>query len=864
MPDSPVDVKVPARSSATPPAMPPPPAAVAQGAPRASTYTPTAMINGGSSHSPTAASIGGSPSSPPHGYHGPSPSPSSGSSSSSSSLSSSTSSSASLSLSAASTLGQQQQQHHQSQHHHHHHHHNHHSNQQHHHHHQQQQHHPQQQHHQQPVPAACGARQLSKLKRFLATLQQFGSDISPEIGERVRGLVLGLVNSSVTIEEFHSKLQEATNFPLRPFVIPFLKANLPLLQRELLQCARTAKLSPAQYLAQNQFLLLDVGIPPAPPAAPLAPGAGTSSHGGGTMAGSHNHHHQHHHQHHQQHHQQHHHQHHPPHHGTATMPHHHHQQQQQHHHHQQQHQQQSPSPFDSAEPLLEVNENGKRSLSDRGSRENGLGHDAPSSKRLCPPLAPPPPSIGGGGGNGPPLNGSAASSHNALAALASPLAPPLAPSGGGAGVAGSTAQRPASSGGVHGQSAVVGLSQPATLYSLGGGSGGHHRRAEEMAHGGRAAHNIPHGGAAMAASPSGLYRDAACEMREHRERHHSLALPVSRPEEVIDHRLTEREWAEEWKHLDHLLSCILEMVEKTRRAISVLRRCQETDRQELARWVRRCCSEEAADPPGASASAGPVGKKNGLGHVAVGGSGSTLGSVSGISKQQQQQLQQLAPVVAAVPSGGLASTASLLLLDTHQEFLSRPGTRYMPEDIWRKAEEAVNDVKRRAMSELQKAVSDAERQARSTIEGERARMERALADAKRQAASDAIAIVARQDDSSESCWNCGRKASETCSGCNTARYCGAFCQHKDWERHHHVCGQRQQQQQPQKEQHRHHQQQQQQQPKVEPSPQPSADLIVQTAGSVKGGGGGGGGGSSSSSSGGGGGKAQEAVDKASA
>nr|XP_032833333.1 protein CBFA2T3-like isoform X1 [Petromyzon marinus] len=857
MPDSPVEVKVAARSSATPPAMPPPPASVAQGAPRASTYTPTAMINGGSSHSPTAASIGGSPSSPPHGYHGPSPSPSSGSSSSSSSLSSSSSSSSSasaLSLSAASTLGQQQQ-HHQSQHHHHHHHHHNQSNQQQHHHHQQQHHQQQQQqHHQQPVPAACGARQLSKLKRFLATLQQFGSDISPEIGERVRGLVLGLVNSSVTIEEFHSKLQEATNFPLRPFVIPFLKANLPLLQRELLQCARTAKLSPAQYLAQNQFLLLDVGIPPAPPAAPLPPGAGTSSHGGGTMAGSHNHHHhqhQHHHQHHQQHHHQqhhHHHQHHPPHHGTATTPQHHHQQQQQQHHHQQQHQQQSPSPFDSAEPLLEVNENGKRSLSDRGSRENGLGHDAPSGKRLCPPLAPPPPSIGGGG-SGPPLNGSAASSHNALAALASPLtlAPPLAPGGGGggAGVVGTTAQRPALSGGVHGQSAVaaVGLSQPATLYSLGGG-GGHHRRAEEMAHGGRAAHNIPHGGAAMAASPSGLYRDAACEMREHRERHHSLALPVSRPEEVIDHRLTEREWAEEWKHLDHLLSCILEMVEKTRRAISVLRRCQETDRQELARWVRRCCSEEAADPPGASASAGPIGKKNGLGHVAVGGSGSTLGSgsMSGISKQQQQQL---APAVAAVSSGGLASTASLLLLDTHQEFLSRPGTRYMPEDIWRKAEEAVNEVKRRAMSELQKAVSDAERQARSTIEGERARMERVLADAKRQAASEAIAIVARQDDSSESCWNCGRKASETCSGCNTARYCGAFCQHKDWERHHHVCGQRQQQQQqPQKEQHRHHhqhhhqQQQQQQQPKVEPSPQPAADLIVQTAGSVKGGGGG--------------------------
>uniref|UniRef100_A0A8C6LTH7 TAFH domain-containing protein n=1 Tax=Nothobranchius furzeri TaxID=105023 RepID=A0A8C6LTH7_NOTFU len=75
----------------------------------------------------------------------------------------------------------------------------------------------------QQLPPACGARQLCKLKRFLTTLQQFGNDISPEIGERVRSLVLGLVNSTLTIEEFHTKLHEATNFPLRPFVIPFLK-----------------------------------------------------------------------------------------------------------------------------------------------------------------------------------------------------------------------------------------------------------------------------------------------------------------------------------------------------------------------------------------------------------------------------------------------------------------------------------------------------------------------------------------------------------------------------------------------------------------------------------------------------------------
>lgn len=52
------------------------------------------------------------------------------------------------------------------------------------------------------LPPTCGARQLSKLKRFLTTLQQFGSDISPEIGERVRGLIVSLVVSPFVIKRF--------------------------------------------------------------------------------------------------------------------------------------------------------------------------------------------------------------------------------------------------------------------------------------------------------------------------------------------------------------------------------------------------------------------------------------------------------------------------------------------------------------------------------------------------------------------------------------------------------------------------------------------------------------------------------------
>jgi len=37
------------------------------------------------------------------------------------------------------------------------------------------------------------------------------------------------------------------------------------------------------------------------------------------------------------------------------------------------------------------------------------------------------------------------------------------------------------------------------------------------------------------------------------------------------------------------------------------------------------------------------------------------------------------------------------------------------------------------------------------------------------------------------CWNCGRTASETCSGCRRARYCGTFCQHRHWRSHHRSC-----------------------------------------------------------------------------
>ncbi|XP_055402669.1 protein CBFA2T1 isoform X8 [Bubalus kerabau] len=401
----------------------------------------------------------------------------------------------------------------------------------------------------QQLPPACGARQLSKLKRFLTTLQQFGNDISPEIGERVRTLVLGLVNSTLTIEEFHSKLQEATNFPLRPFVIPFLKANLPLLQRELLHCARLAKQNPAQYLAQHEQLLLDAS---------------------------------------------------------------------------------TTSPVDSSELLLDVNENGKRRTPDR-TKENGFDreplHSEHPSKRPC-TVSP----------------GQRYSPNSGL---------PYQPNG---------------------------LPHPTPPPQ--------HYRLDDMA----VAHH---------------YRDSYRHPshRDLRDRSRPMGLHGTRQEEMIDHRLTDREWAEEWKHLDHLLNCIMDMVEKTRRSLTVLRRCQEADREELNYWIRRYSDAEDLKKGGSSSS----------------------------SHSRQQSPVNPDPVA----------------LDAHREFLHRPASGYVPEEIWKKAEEAVNEVKRQAMTELQKAVSEAERKAHDMITSERAKMERTVAEAKRQAAEDALAVINQQEDSSE-------------------------------------------------------------------------------------------------------------------
>ncbi|KAJ8710410.1 hypothetical protein PYW07_009776 [Mythimna separata] len=107
-------------------------------------------------------------------------------------------------------------------------------------------------------------------------------------------------------------------------------------------------------------------------------------------------------------------------------------------------------------------------------------------------------------------------------------------------------------------------------------------------------------------------------------------------------------------------------------------------------------------------------------------------------------------------------------------------------EVRRRAEDAVNQVKRQALLELQRAVGAAESKALELVAAERGKERRP------SPAPPAPDLSPTNSTQQNCCWNCGRKAQETCSGCNAARYCGAFCQHKDWENHHQVCSGRDQ------------------------------------------------------------------------
>ncbi|KAL0102946.1 hypothetical protein PUN28_018329 [Cardiocondyla obscurior] len=529
----------------------------------------------------------------------------------------------------------------------------------------------------------------SKLKRLLGTLVQFATDISADTGDTVRTLVLALLSGSMTAEEFHSALQEATNFPLRSFVLPYLKHTLPSLQRDLNNAARASNQSCVQFLRSNESTVLEaVGLAPSGESVEaFGEHGGANGIGGGNQCSAHyamrsnsN-----------------------P--GVGAI----------------QHAVGSSNAAGALHHYPGATHAPKRRASDTPYYENGvLLDDMPVyGKRSVNPW-----------------------SHH------------------------------------HQPQQQQQQQQPSTdpsycwyhpLHSSGGSIQGH-------------AHGHGHGPSPVPPSLVQINQINAFSAPHHL---------TQQPQPSMGHGLQTPNGGsldDEWKNIHVMLNCILGMVEKTKRALAILQR-------------RGCSSPAAAAPP-----PNVVATQNGTGTNGGGGNGNNPTSTNGVQVESS----------TGDRDGSLKRLSGEIVAQTIRVTEDRVA------EVKRRAEEAVLEVKRAAVAEVQRAVAVAVAESRAN---ERLRVHRLLdlplsqrnPSSLRQGpflrlhgSSGAVETGARSvttptttpnsvpsttDDEKDihltsmmgsSCWNCGRPALETCGGCGIARYCGSFCQHRDWEAGHHT------------------------------------------------------------------------------
>ncbi|XP_076175334.1 CBFA2/RUNX1 partner transcriptional co-repressor nervy [Ptiloglossa arizonensis] len=530
-------------------------------------------------------------------------------------------------------------------------------------------------------------------KRLLGTLVQFATNISPDTGDTVRTLVLTLLNGSRTAEEFHSALQEATNYRLRGFVLPYLKHTLPSLQRDLNNAARASNQSCAQFLRSNEAAVLEaVGL--------LATGEPVEIFGEqtGNGLGSGN--------------------------GIGNG-----------------------GNQCSAHYGMRSNSNpGVGAIQHTNNATGGLHHYSGTATHA-------------------PKRRASDTPYYENGALLDDVP-----------VYGKRSTNPWSH--HHGQQ------QPSTessssycwyhpLHSSSGSMQGHGHR---------------HGHGPSPVPPSLVQIN---QINAFSGTHH-LAQQQQQQQQLSHVQTQNGSLDDEWKNIHVMLNCILGMVEKTKRALAILQ-------------TRGCSSPAAAPTLAPSTSAGAQNGNGGGNNAAGNNPSSTNGSqVESSTGDREGSLKRL--------SGEIVAQTIRATEDKVAE-------------VKRKAEEAVLEVKRAAVAEVQRAVAVAVAESRAN---ERLRVHRLLDlplsqrnhGALRQgsflrvhgnpSAVDANARTVTtptttsnsmpsttedekdahlQTISGSSCWNCGRPALETCGGCGIARYCGSFCQHRDWEAggHHASC-----------------------------------------------------------------------------
>ncbi|XP_055313911.1 protein CBFA2T2 isoform X2 [Sitodiplosis mosellana] len=442
-----------------------------------------------------------------------------------------------------------------------------------------------------PILQTDPSKELSKLRKFLGALYQFGQDTSTECGDRVRSLILSLVSGGLSTEAFKQALQESVNFPLRPYVLPFLKSHIPVLKRDLANLAKASN----QYIRSNEASVFEF----------VNASAESSS-------------------------------------SDIFMP--------------------SEGAKNGNERHQPSNGN-SRLLLKRRTSEGVYDHQNPlhewsdymhPSKRSHIMM------------NTSAANGHLFTNYPSLFDYSTAPASHLEP---------------------------FANSLDKNQNNL--------REDRDI----RSSNN----GATSAASVNTLTSSAATS-----DVHRNNGSVGSTGSSAAASSVVANRGEEEWKNIHTMLNCISAMVDKTKRAITILQqRGVETS------------SAAQSNPQHADTS------------------------MAEIKRQTEEKVAEFR----------------------------------------RNAEDAVNQVKRQAVMEIQRAVAAAETRAIEMMAQERIKLEKMFADYHKSATEEvAERLTPPSIGTQNTCWNCGRKANETCSGCNLARYCGSFCQHKDWEQHHQVCG----------------------------------------------------------------------------
>ncbi|XP_015179756.1 PREDICTED: protein CBFA2T2 [Polistes dominula] len=527
-----------------------------------------------------------------------------------------------------------------------------------------------------------------KLKRLLGTLVQFATDISADTGDTVRTLVLALLSGTMTAEEFHSALQEATNFPLRGFVLPYLKHTLPSLQRDLNTAARASNQTCAQFLRNNETTILEaVGLVQSGESVEIFGEHGGNGIGSGNTSGN-----------------------------------------------------QCPVYYS-----MRSNSNPNvGAIQHSNNATNALHHYSGSSSHAPKRRASDTPYY---------ENGTLLEDVPVYGKKPNPW---------GAHHQQQQQQQQHQQPQQTENSSSYCWYHP--LHAAGGSIQGH-------------GHGHGHGPSPVPPSLVQINQINAFSTPHH----------LSQQQQQLNHIQNGSSFDDEWKNIHVMLNCILGMVEKTKRALAILQ--------------RRGCSSPASTP----VQPANVIVQNGNANNTTGNNPSTNGvQVESSTGDRDGSLKRL--------SGEIVAQTIRATEDRVAE-------------VKRRAEEAVLEVKRAAVAEVQRAVAVAVAESRAS---ERLRVHRLLdlplsqrshvgvrqaSFVRVHGSSNVVdtngrtaptptnasnsAPSATEDDKDthltnivgSSCWNCGRPALETCGGCGIARYCGSFCQHRDWEAggHHATC-----------------------------------------------------------------------------